>query len=154
MRYVCPKDVEENVVRTGKINLLEEVGSEARERGIEGRYLARASSGSAAKEDKRKGELISIVTQPANSSGRRLGAERLFDIGWSDQSKCQAYHNEEGTEKQRLCHGPEWNEVRREIPETFRKWEQKARTSKEWKWQRSIVTHRLSKSQWNRVIPA
>ena len=38
-------------------------------------------------------------------------------------------------------HSPEWKEVRREIPEAFRKWEQEARTSKEeWKWQ----------SQWDR----
>ena len=38
-----------------------------------------------------------------------------------------------------------------EIPEVFRKWEQKARTSKqEWKWQRGIVEHPLSGSQWNR----
>ena len=28
--------------------------------------------------------------------------------------------------------------------------EQTARTSKEWKWQRGIVTHPLSESQWNR----
>ena len=35
-------------------------------------------------------------------------------------------------------------EVRREIPEAFRKLEQKARTSKkEWKWQRGIVVHPL-----------
>ena len=37
----------------------------------------------------------------------------------------------------------------------FRKWEQKAKTSKkEWKWQRGIVAHPLSESQWNRVISA
>ena len=34
---------------------------------------------------------------------------------------------------------------------SFRKLEQKARTSKnEWKWQRGIVVHPLSESQWNR----
>ena len=57
--------------------------------------------------------------------------QRLFDIGWSDESKCQACHKEEGTEKHRLYHSPEWYEIRREIPEAFRKWEQKARTLKE-----------------------
>ena len=58
---------------------------------------------------------------------------------------------EEGTGKHRLCHCPERYEVRREIPEAFRKWEQKARTSKkEWKWQRGIVVHPLSESRWNR----
>ena len=56
-----------------------------------------------------------------------------------------------GTEKHRLYHCPEWYEVRREIPEVFRKLEQKARTSKkEWKWQRGIVEHPFSESQWNR----
>ena len=38
-----------------------------------------------------------------------------------------------------------------EIPEAFRKWEQKAKMSKkEWKWQRGTVAHPLSQSQWNR----
>ena len=32
--------------------------------------------------------------------------------------------------KHRLYHGPEWYEVRLEIPEAFRKWGAKARTSK------------------------
>ena len=38
-----------------------------------------------------------------------------------------------------------------DIPESFRMWEQKARTpKKERKWQRGIVAHPLSESQWNR----
>ena len=42
--------------------------------------------------------------------------------------------------KHKLYHCPEWHEIRREISETFRKWDHKARTSKrEWKWQRGIV---------------
>ena len=58
---------------------------------------------------------------------------------------------EDGTEKHRLYHCPEWHAVRREIPEVFRKLEQKGRTSKkEWKWQRGIVEHPLSGNQWNR----
>ena len=42
----------------------------------------------------------------------------LFDIGWSDESECQACHKEKGTEKRQalLCHCPDWYEVRREIP--------------------------------------
>ena len=57
--------------------------------------------------------------------------------------------------KAQKCTGstsPEWQEVRREIPEVvFKKLEQKARTSKkEWTWQRGIVEHPLSGSQWNR----
>ena len=58
---------------------------------------------------------------------------------------------EEGTENYRLHHCSEWYEVRREIPEALRKLEQKPRTSKkEWKWQRGIVVHPLSESQWHR----
>ena len=54
--------------------------------------------------------------------------KRLFEKGWSDISQCQACQIEEGTEKYRLYHCPEWYEVRREIPEAFRSLEQKART--------------------------
>ena len=76
--------------------------------------------------------------------------KRLFDVGWSDVSQCQACQIDEGAEKHRLYHCPEWYEVRREIPEVFRKLEQKGRTSQEWKWQRGIVVHPPSESQWNR----
>ena len=67
--------------------------------------------------------------------------KRLFDIGWSDNSRCHACQMEEGTEKHRLYHCPECHEVM----------EQKARTSKEeWKWQRGVFEHLLSGSQWDR----
>ena len=60
---------------------------------------------------------------------------RLYVIGWSNESKCRACHTEERTEKHRLYHYPGWNEVRRQITEAVRKWEQKTRTSKkEWRW--------------------
>ena len=77
--------------------------------------------------------------------------KRLFDIGWSDISQCQACHMEERTEKHMPYHCPKWLTVRRHIPEGFRKWEQKAKTwKKEWKWQRGTVVHPLSENQWNR----
>ena len=77
--------------------------------------------------------------------------KKLFDIGRSDESECQACHKAEGTEKHRFYHCAEWNKNRRTIPEAFSKWEQKARTSKEeWKWQRGTVTHPRSESKWNR----
>ena len=73
--------------------------------------------------------------------------KKVFDIGWSDERECQACHKEEGTAKHRLYRCPEWYEVRREIPEAFRKWVQKARTSKEeWKWQRGCAS-----SQWKQM---
>ena len=49
--------------------------------------------------------------------------KKLFDIGWSDESECQACHKEECTEKHRLYPCPELQGIRREIPEAFRKWE-------------------------------
>ena len=77
--------------------------------------------------------------------------KRLFDIGWSDVGKCQACKIGEGTEKHRLYHCLEWHDVRREIQEPFRKWEQKARKSKKvCEWQRGKVARPLSESQWNR----
>ena len=69
--------------------------------------------------------------------------KRLFDIDWSDTSQCQTC-KKEGTEKHRLYHWPECHEVRREIPEVFKKLEQKARIPEEWTWQGGIVTHPVS----------
>ena len=45
--------------------------------------------------------------------------QRLFDIGWSDVRQCQACQLEEGTERHRLYHCPEWNDIRRDIPQGF-----------------------------------
>ena len=102
-------------------------------------------------------ELLRKKTEKHRNVARKLVLEggwvqkKVYDTGWSDESKCQACHKEEGTEKHRLYHCREWHEVRQGIPEAFRKWEQKAETSKkEWKWQRGVVTHPLSESQWNR----
>ena len=75
--------------------------------------------------------------------------KRFFDIGWSDEKKCQGCSKEEGTEKHRLYHCPCWKEIRSQMPEKFRKWEQRARTSEnDWKLHRGITTHPLSGSQW------
>ena len=101
---------------------------------------------------KKKIGLKSIEMWPGRSFWKEVGRKkRLFDIGWWDNSQCQACQREEGTEKHRLYHCPAWHTVERGILEAFRKLEQKARTSKkEWKWQRGIVVHSLSESQWNR----
>ena len=46
----------------------------------------------------------------------------------------------EGDSRGRHRKAQTWYKVRREVPEAFRKWEQKAKTSKkEWKGQRGIV---------------
>ena len=77
--------------------------------------------------------------------------KKLFCIGWTDISRCQTCHMEASTKTHRLHHCPERHEVRPDLPEAFRKWEQKAKMSKkEWKWQRCFVLHPLIDSQWNR----
>ena len=57
--------------------------------------------------------------------------KRLFGVGWSDVSQCQACQIEEGAEKHRLHHCPEWYEFRREILEAFRKLGAKSKNLKE-----------------------
>ena len=133
MRYVCPKDVED-VVGTVKIIQLEEVGREAKE----GIWLVLALALLRKKTKEGWSDRHGNAARKLVLVGGWVQT-RLFDIDRSDESKCQACHKEEGTEKHRLYHCPEWNEVRREIPEAFRKWEQKSRTSKnKWKWRRGI----------------
>ena len=106
--------------------------------------MAGAGSGIVAQENNRKSGLKSIDMWPENWFWKEGWVQKkLFDIGWSDESDCQACHKAEGTEKQRLYHSPERHETRWKIPEAFRKSEQKARPSKELKWQRGTVTHPL-----------
>ena len=76
--------------------------------------------------------------------------KRVFDIGWSNFSQCQACQMEEGTEEHRLYHCPEWHAVRRHMSEVFRKLGAKGENVKE----RMEMAKRkgctpLSESQWN-----
>ena len=76
--------------------------------------------------------------------------KRLFDNGWSDESKCHGCCKEEGTERHRLCHWPGLYEVSREIPEAFRKLEQKAKTSnKKMEMAKRHCDDPQIESQWN-----
>ena len=64
--------------------------------------------------------------------------KRLYDIEWSDDKMRRGCGMEEGTEKHRLHHCPEWKEVRTQRLEELRKWEQRAQPSKDnWQWQAS-----------------
>ena len=71
---------------------------------------------------RRKGGLKNTETWPENWYWKEVGCSRN-----SDESAWQTCHKEEGTEKHRLHNCPEWHEIRREIPEVFRTWEQKMR---------------------------
>ena len=134
MRYVCPKDVQKTLLLQARTVYWKKWAAKHEHEELkEGVWLEPAL---ALLRKKTKGEW----TEKHRNVARKLVLEggwvqkRLFDIGWSDESKCQACHKEEGTEKHRLDRCPEWHELRREIPEAFRKWERKAKTSKkEWK---------------------
>ena len=117
--------------------------------------MTRTSSSSLAKESEGEKDRKASKCGQKNFLEGGWTQTRLFDIGWSDASQCQVCHTEEGIEKHRLCHCSEWHEIRREILEAFRKWEQKARTSKEeWKWQRGIVSTLSVKANGKEAISA
>ena len=141
-----PRGCEEDAFETGKNNPRKKCAAKHEYEGLkEGNLLEPTSETKEEWTDKHRNEARKLVLEGG------WVQRRLFDIGWSDENKCEGCHKEEGTERHRLYHCPSWNEVRRRIPEAFRKWEQKERTSKkEWKWQRGMATHPLSESQWNR----
>ena len=130
MRYVCQKNVKKILMQQARtIYWKKWAANHEYEELKEGIWLEPAL-GFAAQENKRK--LVGNHRNVARNWVWEGGwvQQRLVDIGWSDESECQACHKEEGTEKHRLYHCAECHEIRREIPKTFRKWEQKARTSK------------------------
>ena len=148
MRYVCPRDVKKMSLQLAtQVYWKKWAAKHEYEELKEGIWLEPALALSREKTKKEWTERHrNVVRKLLLETG---WVQKLFDTGWSDESKCQACHEEEGTEKHRLCHCREWCEVRREIPEAFRECEQKARMSKkEWKWQRGIVTHPLGMKKW------
>ena len=125
MRYVCPKDVEKMLVqRARSVYWKKWAAKHEKEELKEGTWL---EPWPALARKREKGDW----TEKHRHVARKIFLEGgWFDTGWSDNSQCQACQREEGTEKHGLCHCPEWHAVRRGIPEAFRKWEQKAKTSK------------------------
>ena len=62
--------------------------------------------------DNHRNVVRKLVVEGEN--GRR---KIMYDIGWSDVTKCHGYNKAEGTEKHRLYHCPSWKEVRNQILE-------------------------------------
>ena len=153
MRFACPKDVKKMMVQRAQSMYWKKWAAKHEyEELIEGAWLEPGP-------DLLRKNVKESWTEKHGNVARHFFLEggwtqkRILDVGWSDVSQRQACQIEEGTEKHRLYHCPAWYKVRREIPEAFRKLEQKAKTSKkEWKWQRGIVLHPLSESQWNSAI--
>ena len=140
MRHVCPKDVKNMFLKQARSAYWKKLAactSTKKRRKVYGSSQLRLCCG----RKQRKSGL-----KKHRNVARKLGCGRR--LGMSVNVKLARWRK---AQKHRLYNCPEWHEVRREIPEAFRKWEQKARTSrKEWKWQRGIVTHPLSERQWNR----
>ena len=151
MRYVCTKDVKKMLLQRARtVYWKKSAAKHEYEKLKEGTWLERALAFLRKKTKEDWTEKHRNVARQLISEGG-LVQKKLYDSGWSDESDCQACHKEEGTEKHSLYHCPERHECRREIPEAFSKWKQETETSKkERKWQRGIVTHPLSESQWNR----
>ena len=101
MRLVCPKDVKKKM-------LVQKWGAK---RGYEElKEAAWLEPGQALLRMK----VSEIWTEKHRNVARKIFLDggwtqkRLFDTGRSDASQCQACQREEGAEKHRLYHGPEW----------------------------------------------
>ena len=104
VRYVCPKDVKKMLVQQARsVHWKKWAAKHACEELKEGIWLEPAL---ALLRKKTKGDL----SEKDRNVARKLVLEggwvqkKLFDIGWSDESECQACHKAEGTEKHRLYH--------------------------------------------------
>ena len=125
MRYVYPKDVKKMLVQRARTVFWKRWAAKHEYEELkEGIWLEPALA--LLRKKTKEG-----WTEKHRNVARKLVLEggwmqkKLFDIRWSDESECQACHKEEGTEKHRLYQCPEWQGIRREISEAFRKWEQK-----------------------------
>ena len=127
MRYVCPRDVKKMLVQQARSVRWKKWAAKHENEELKELEPALALPRKKTRED---------WTEKHRNVVRKLvgwAQKKLFDIGWSDESECQACHKAEGTENHVFYHCQEWYEIRRKIPEVFSKWEQKATTSKkEW----------------------
>ena len=152
MRYVFPKDVKNMFLQQARAVYWKKwAATHEYEELKEGIWLEQALALLRKKTKEDWTEMHRNVARKLVLEGGEV-QKQLSDIGWSDESECQACHKEKGTEKHKLYHCPAWLEVRREIPEAFRKWERKAKTlRREWMWQGGVVTHPLSDSRLEQV---
>ena len=122
MSYVWPRDVKKMLVQRARSMYWKKWAAKHEQEDLkEGAWVDPAQ---VLLRKKAKG----VWTEKHRNVARKIFLEggwtqkRLFDIGWSDISQCQACQMEEGTEKHRLHHCLAWHAARRDIPESFRKW--------------------------------
>ena len=95
---------------------------------------------------RRKSDGQAPESDEAVSRGRRTGAKTILRH-WRGCNK------EEGTEKHRVYHCPLWREVRNQTPDGLEKWEQRAKTSGEYrKWQSEIASHSMVEGNWRKTL--
>ena len=66
--------------------------------------------------------------------------KKLYDIGCSNEDKCQGCNKDECTERHRLYQCPWWKEVRRQISQELTNWGARSKNFKE----------RLEVTEWSR----
>ena len=150
MRCVCPRDVKKMLVqRARSVYWKKWAAKHEHEELKEGAWLEPAV---ALFRKKAKGVWIEKHRNVARKIFLEGGwtQKRLFDMCWSDVSQCQACHMDEGTEKHRLYHCPEWHAVRRDIRVLQDVGAKGENVEERWKWQRGKVAQPLSDSRWNR----
>ena len=99
LRYVCPKDVKKMLLQQA--------------RSVYWKKWAAKHEYEELKEGAWLEPVLAVLRKKHRNVARKWVLERgwvqirLIDFGWSDDSKCQACHTEEGTEKHTLynCHG-------------------------------------------------
>ena len=111
MTCVCPKDVKKMLLQQARTVYWKKWPAKHEHQELkEGVWLEPALA--LLRKNARKRRKVGLKKH--RNAARKLVLEggwvqkRLFDIGRSDESKCQACHKEEGTEKHRLYHCPEW----------------------------------------------
>ena len=144
LRDVCPKDVKIMLLQQARTVYWKKWAAKHEYEELMGIWLEPAV---ALLRKKTKEE----CTEKHRNVARKLVLEggwvqnRLFDIGWSDKSSCQACHKEEGAETHRIYHFQEWHEVRRGFQMLLKVGAKEARVS--------FVCLFCSVSQCRRLIP-
>ena len=105
MRFVCPRDIEKMLVQRARSVFLKKWAAKHEHEELkEEVWLEPALALLRKKVREDWAEKHRNVARKIFLEGG-WAQKRLFDIGWSDVSQCQACHVEEGTEKHRLYHG-------------------------------------------------
>ena len=102
MRYVCPKDVKKMLLKQARTTFCEKwAATDENEELKESMWLEPALALLRRRTKEERTDKHRHVARMLVLEGGWV-QKKLFDIGWSNESKCQACHKEEGTEKHRL----------------------------------------------------